>query len=123
MFRKIEDFLMVWTCESEATLKILNAITDDVLNKSVAGYNRTLGFLAWHIIASNVEMANKIGLKVDGPDYEVPPPKKISEIVATYKKVSDAIANEIKTKWNDDSLNIENNMFVERVRMVLYFLR
>jgi uncharacterized damage-inducible protein DinB len=111
MFRKIEDFLMVWSDESEATLKILNAIPDDVFDKPITGYNKTLCSLAWHLVTCIVSLANMIGLKVDGPGSEIPPPKKISELANTYKKVSDVFVSEIKTKWNDDSLNIENNMF------------
>ena len=114
MFNKVEDFLASWDYESEATLKIFNAISDDVLNKPVTGYNRTLGFLAWHLVGSIVDMANKMGLKVDGPGYEVPTPKTTSEIVNTYKKVSDIFVNEIKTKWIADSLNVENDIYGEK---------
>jgi uncharacterized damage-inducible protein DinB len=117
MIRKIEDFLECWSKESAATLKVLNAITDDVVNKPVIGYNRTLGFLAWHLITSIVDMANGTGLKVEGPsgcNSEVLPSKKISEIADIYKKVSDTFLNEIKTKWNDDSLNIEVDMYGEK---------
>ena len=114
MVRKIEDFLTGWAYESEATLKLLNVITDDILDKPVTGYNRTLGFVAWHVVTSNIDMAVRTGLKIDGPSLDAPPPKKISEIADTYKKVSDTLAAEIKTKWTDDSLNIENDMYGEK---------
>ena len=112
MVRKIEDFLDDWSYESEVTINILNAIPDDVLYKPVIGYSRTLGFLAWHIVGSIVDTA-KMGLEVDVLGYDDLQPKKISEIIDIYKKTSDKFLSEIKMKWNDGSLNIENNMYGE----------
>jgi len=113
MFRKIEDFLSAWSYESESTLKIFNCLTDETLHKSIQGYDRTLGFLAWHITTCNGEMAEKTGIKADCPKYDSEPPVKIAEIIDTYKRVTDQLAAEIKSKWTDDDLLKENDMYGE----------
>ena len=53
MFRTIEDFQQGWAYESEATLKLLDALTDASLRQPVAPGGRTLGRLAWLVLASN----------------------------------------------------------------------
>lgn len=113
MIRKIEDFISSWAYESEATLKVLKNITDETLNKNVTGYERTLGFLAWHNTVSNGEMAERTGLKVECPKPDSEPPKTVAEIIDAYKKATDSVANEVKTKWTDESLLIENDMYGE----------
>lgn len=45
MVRTIKDFLERWQEEADNTLKVITHLTDDSLNKSVAG-TRTLGWLA-----------------------------------------------------------------------------
>lgn len=113
MIRKIEDFINGWSYESDATIKLFNCITDDTLNKEVKGYERTLGFLAWHLITTIVEMAEKTGLKIDGPQPDSEPANKVSEIINIYKKVSDSLINEVKSKWNDNTLLEEKDLYGE----------
>ncbi|HQJ74203.1 MAG TPA: DinB family protein [Bacteroidota bacterium] len=113
MIRKIEDFVKLWEYETESTLKLFNCITDETLNKEVKGYERTLGFLAWHIILSNVEMGNNTGLSIEGPKPDTDPPNKVSEIIEIFKKTSESLLNEVKSKWNDDSLLEKKEMYGE----------
>jgi uncharacterized damage-inducible protein DinB len=111
MLRKIEDFLNIWKYESEATLKVLRCITDEALNKKIHGYERTLGFLAWHITAWTGEMGKKMGLIIDCPPYDSEQPDNISQITAIYKKTADSLLDEIKSKWTDDFLLVKNDMY------------
>ena len=113
MIRKIDDFLKIWDYESEATLKVFKSITDEKLNKSVQGYERTLGFIAWHITVSMGEMGERTGLHIDCPKYDTEPLGNIASIIETYKKAADSLLNEIKTNWTDDSLLKESDMYGE----------
>lgn len=67
MYRTIADFVTDWKYENEATLKVLNTLTDGSLGQKVSSEARTLGFLAWHIVLSMSEMGSKMGLQVTAP--------------------------------------------------------
>ena len=70
MYYKTSDFIKDWNFEREATLKILNALTDESLKQKVNEQGRSLGRLAWHITLSIGEMMSKTGLKFDSPDED-----------------------------------------------------
>ena len=82
MFRTVKDFEKSFKYESDCTLKILRALTDASLQQRVAPEGRTLGRLAWHLAQSQVDMMNKAGLAVDGPDWEAPVPRTADLIVS-----------------------------------------
>jgi len=113
MFRKIEDFANNWGYESEATLKMFGNLTDESLTKKFNDDVRTAGRLAWHITTAIGEMMHRTGLSFKTVDLNSPVPQTAKEIVAAYKQASDNLLNEIKTKWSDDSLLIEDDMYGE----------
>ncbi len=49
MVHSIDEFLSSWKFESDATLKILDALTDASLAQKVTPEGRSLGRLAWHV--------------------------------------------------------------------------
>jgi uncharacterized damage-inducible protein DinB len=114
VFNTIEEFLTDWTMETESTLKILSALTDEALKRKVYDEGRTAGFLAWHIVTSIGEMMNRTGLSVKSFDEESEPPASAKEIAETYKAVSDSLKEEIKTKWTDETLKAEVEMYGEK---------
>ena len=113
MLRKIEDFEKDWAYEEESTLKVLRALTDESLGQKVTDEGRSLGFLAWHLALTPVEMMGLVGLKVDGPSHEAPMPATAAEIADTYEKVSKSLLSEVKAKWNDESLLQTDEMYGE----------
>ncbi len=113
MYYKLQDFIEDWAYESEATLKILNNLTDDSINKVVSENVRTAGRLAWHITTSIGEMAKRTGLKFKCAETDSPVPSSAKEIAEAYKEASDNMLNAIKSNWNDDSLMIEDDMYGE----------
>lgn len=113
MYYKLQDFINDWAYESEATLKILNNLTDDSINKVVSENVRTAGRLAWHITTSIGEMAQRTGLKFKCAETDTPVPASAKEIAEAYKEASDNMLNAIKSNWNDDSLMIEDDMYGE----------
>lgn len=111
MYYKIDDFLNDWEYEREATLKIFDALTDASLTQKVISRGRSLGFLAWHITISIGEMMNRTGLKIMGPAEESDAPSSVLEIRTAYNTSSASLVDEINNQWNDESLNIEDDMY------------
>jgi uncharacterized damage-inducible protein DinB len=108
MYHKLEDFINDWAYESEATLKIFNNLTDESLNTNVGDNIRTAGRLAWHITGAISELGHRMGLTFEKIDQDSPFPPTVHEIVDAYKRTSDGLIKEIKEKWNDDTLSIED---------------
>ena len=113
MYRTIEDFKNDWAYESEATLKMINGLTDESLNKKFNDKVRTPGRLAWHITCAIPEMMNRTDLKIDASAEENEVPKSVSEISAVYKKSADSLIQEVSKKWPDNSLTDKVNMYGE----------
>ena len=111
MFRKIEDFLGSWAYENEATAKILANLTDESLIQRASPDSRTLGRIAWHIVVTLPEMGGRTGLEIPGPSEDAPVPTSAEEIGARFKKAADAIAREIQSRWTDEDLAIEDDMY------------
>lgn len=114
MFRKVEDFLAVWDYEAEATLKLLGALTDESLHRKLHPDVRTLGRLAWHITQTIPEMATRTGLRVGGPGDEDPVPASAAELAARYKEAAESLAREIRGRWTDADLEVEDELYGER---------
>jgi uncharacterized damage-inducible protein DinB len=110
MYYKISDFIKDWKYESESTIKVLSNLTDEVLTVKFNKEIRTAGRLAWHIVTAIGEMANRMGLAFEKVDENAPIFKAVKEIVDEYKRASDGLIKEIKEKWNDDTLSIEDKI-------------
>ena len=110
MYYKISDFENDWAYESQATMKVLNNITDESLNQRVYENGRTLGVLAWHLVTSLETMPAHAGiLPLKAPNTNVPINAKT--IVAEYEKVSNILIDTLVEKWTDDSLKDDIPMF------------
>jgi uncharacterized damage-inducible protein DinB len=114
MFRTIQDFLDSWRYERIATLKNLKCLTDASLSQKITPDSRSLGFLAWHLVISIVEMGSKSGLKIPGPPEDSPVPKNASEIVSAYDQASETLSAEVKSKWTDAMLLNEIDMYGQK---------
>lgn len=113
MFRKIDDFLGSWTYETEATLKVFQSLTDESLSQRVHSEGRTLGRIAWHIVQTLPEMGGRTGLKIQGPAEADPIPSTAEEISSSFRATADSLAHEIRTRWNDGDLEVEDDMYGE----------
>lgn len=116
MYYKISDFFDDWKFERKATLKVLNEMTDESLKQKVtpAPQSRSLGQLAWHITTSIGEMMARTGIIIETPEDNTDHPASAVEIKNTYERVSEALSNEIKEKWNDKTLDTEDDMYGEK---------
>lgn len=113
MFRRIDDFLRAWSGETEATLKILDALTDQSLSQRVTPDGRSLGFLAWHVSTTIPEMLNRTGLQVAGAEHG-PAPARLAEIRQAYEAAARSAADRIRTTWTDASLEEKHDMYGEQ---------
>jgi len=113
MYYKISDFIEDWKYESESTIKVLSNLTDEVLTVKFNNEIRTAGRLAWHIVTSIGEMAQRTGLTFETVDEYAQIPAKAKEIVDEYKRTSDNMIKEMSARWNDQTLLMEDDMYGE----------
>ena len=114
MFRKIEDFESVWSKEMAFTQSVMDALTDNSLTQAINEDHRTLGRMAWHIIATIPEMATQVGLEFGGPDPSAPVPATAAEIKQAYTTVSQGLLKAVKDGWNDSTLEQEDDLYGEK---------
>jgi uncharacterized damage-inducible protein DinB len=114
MFRKIDDFIAGWAYETEATLKVLNALTDASLDQKVTGAGRSLGFLAWHIVLTLGEMPEKVGLDIDCPPYETEMPSSAAAISGAFETAAKSVSAEVAKNWTDETLPQEDEMYGDK---------
>jgi uncharacterized damage-inducible protein DinB len=113
MFRRLADFQKSWSYESDATLKVLKALTDASLSQAVTPQGRTLGRLAWHITGSIPEMMNRTGLRVSGLVEGAPVPTSAAAIASAYEETSRSLVDELAARWTDASLDEKDEMYGE----------
>jgi uncharacterized damage-inducible protein DinB len=114
MFRQLNDFTTAYTRKSEENLKLMQQLTDASLSQRVAEGHRTLGQIAWHIAMSIPEMLSHTGLKLEGFDHEAAPPASAREIAAAYERASQALLEQIKAHWTDETLAVVDDMYGEQ---------
>ena len=103
MYRRIDDFVRAWEHESESTLKVMRALTEESLTQTMGPQGRTLGFLAWHLVLTLPEMMQHAGVPVVGPAHDAPQPA-LAEMVRQYEICARAIAEGLPKSWNDAML-------------------
>jgi uncharacterized damage-inducible protein DinB len=113
MLRTIEDFQKDWDYETEATLKVLNALSDESLGQKVTPAGRSLGFLAWHLTQTLGEMPGRTGLKIDAPAHDSEVPASAKEIAAAYEKAANSVTEEVSKNWTDETLFQTDDMYGE----------
>jgi uncharacterized damage-inducible protein DinB len=114
MYSKVSEFLEDWRKENETTLKILSNLTDDSLKQRVTSEGRDIAYIAWHIVITIGEMMNKSGLNVEAPAEDSNPPATASEIAKEYDNVSISLYSEVESKWSDEMMNDELEIYGEK---------
>ncbi|WP_088224731.1 DinB family protein [Desulfosporosinus sp. FKB] len=124
MFSSIASFLETWKRESELTLEIFKALTDDSLDQRVTKEDRTIGRLAWHIAITIPEMMSKTGLVFEGFLEDAPVPSSVKDIINYYENASESMKMGIIHQWNDQTLLEDRNMYGESwtIAMILNVL-
>ena len=114
MYHKLSEFLDDWKYESESTIKVLSNLNDESLTVKFNNEIRTPGRLAWHIVTSVGEMAHRTGLIFQTVEDNSPIPSTAKEILDEYKRTSDFMIKEISEKWDDETLQLEDDMYGEK---------
>lgn len=114
MLTKIEHFKNSWEYESSATRKLMNELTDKSLSQQVSNDHRTLGRMAWHLVLTIPEMANRTGLKVEGPAVNTPVPTSAETIKNTYDQVASSLLAQVTGTWKDETLEVSDDMYGEQ---------
>ena len=104
----------IWKHESEATARVLAALTDASLAQRVTPRDRSLGEVAWHLATTIPEMMASTGLKVDGGDHHAPPPESAGIIREAYVQAAASLLEQVSLHWTDKSLKVEDDMYGER---------
>lgn len=113
MYRTMSDFFDAYASLSEGTRKIFGALTDDNLDQAVSPGHRTLGQLAWHVVASVPEMANRTGLSIFSVGAESMPPTSAGKMADAYGKVSQELVRKLQAAWDDETLLETDDMYGE----------
>ncbi len=111
MYATLDSFLEDWRGESATTLRVLRILTDASLAQPVTAPGRTLGFIAWHLALTIVEMGGKAGVPVAGPAEDAPPPAQAAAIVVAYETAARSLAAQIRALWTDRMLQEEVPMY------------
>jgi uncharacterized damage-inducible protein DinB len=114
MIHTISEFAHIWEPELEATQKVFKHLTNDSLSRSVNPDGRTLGRLAWHITTNIPQVMKQTGLELVGPDPESAVPDNAREIFQAYNQTAISLLEQVKTKWNDQTLQVVDEMFGEK---------
>jgi uncharacterized damage-inducible protein DinB len=118
VYSTIDSFLDDWKGESATTLRVLKILTDQSLARQVCDGGRTLGFIAWHLVLTIVEMGGKAGLPVTGPAEDTLQPAEAAAIVAAYETVSRSFVALLRERWTDRMLHDELAMYGSTWRRV-----
>ena len=113
MYRNISDFLSDWKEESALTVKVFEAVEESKKSERLNDNVRSLERLAWHLTQSLTEMPAKAGLMSEDVLEHQPTPDSMSAITALYKQYAETIAEMVKEKWKDDTLQQTENMYGE----------
>ena len=113
MYHTMDEFLAEWTYESDSTQKIVDLLNDDSLSTRVSEGERSLGFLAWHIVLSVHEMMSRVGLEFNAPHHDAVLPATASEIAQGYRQANQAFKEAIRAQWTDAELSLEHDMYGE----------
>jgi uncharacterized damage-inducible protein DinB len=113
MFKTIDEFLSEWANESQNTLKIFKALTNESLKTEVVPEGRTLGYIAWHITNTLGEMMQHAGLDIQPADGHNDEPVSVEQIIEEYQKLSEQMVKLINQNWTDETLTQDFNMYGE----------
>ncbi|MEC1520468.1 DinB family protein [Neobacillus niacini] len=111
MYTAISQFIDEWNQEAASTQKVLDALTDQSLQQKISPEDRTLGSIAWHIVASTPGMLMEFGVTVKGVENELSVPTSAREIAETFRSVSAETSEAIRQQWTDENLSETKNVF------------
>jgi uncharacterized damage-inducible protein DinB len=113
MYRRIVDFQEDFAQENQATLKVINALSDASLGQRVTPEGRSIGRLVWHIVGTLHEMPASAGLATGAAEAEAPVPATAAEIASAYERAAAAVRAAVDGAWSDADLDGEIALYGE----------
>jgi len=113
VYRLVSDFTKAWAEESASTAKLLGVLTDASLSTRVDPEGRTLGKIAWHLVATCPEMLPSAGLNLEFHVDEHAVPASAATIASKYKEGAKLLGEAVAAQWTDASLVETTNMYGE----------
>ncbi|MBY7144369.1 DinB family protein [Virgibacillus sp. NKC19-3] len=109
MYRKVNDFIQDWSMASQGTLNVLESLSDEKLDQAIVEGHNTLGWLGWHVATAPAFFAGLVELNINDSADPNKVPQQASEIVEQYRKISNAIKQEVE-QLSDEKLeeNVDN---------------
>jgi uncharacterized damage-inducible protein DinB len=107
MYSTIADFLEDWAYESDVTLKTVKELTDQSLQQRVSPTGRTLGKIAWHVVATIGEMLQAAQLDFVAPADDKAIPATAAEFYSAYELASNNFKTALPLQWKDETLDDE----------------
>ncbi len=104
MYSNLSDFITDWKAEASFTLKIFEAIPDELILTTVSDNVRSLGRLAWHITQTLTEMPHKAGVVDEDNLDNLPIPESFAKISDIYALYSEALIKNLEQKWSGTDL-------------------
>ncbi len=114
MYTTIAEFLADWEYESGTTIKTFHELTDGSLAQRVTPSGRSLGKIAWHIVATVGEMMQAAGIRFDAPVDDKAVPSSASEIESSYKRANESFIAALPAQWHDENLSDEIEMYGQK---------
>ena len=111
MYTTIKSFVDHWSVISDGTRKIMNALTQESLNEEIGEGHRNLKRIAWHIVTTIPEMAERTGLKLDGPRPDASMPDTVEEIREAYDEAASSLGEQVEKDWADADMLKEDDMY------------
>jgi uncharacterized damage-inducible protein DinB len=111
MYSTIQDFLIDFQNESQATAKVFSYLTDDSLDKEAFDGGRTIGFLSWHIVYTLSEMTATASIDLGIVLNKTNEPKTTSEIQEMHQILIEKINSKLPEVWSDSELGDIVNMY------------
>ena len=113
LFNSIEAFVHSLEHEASRTCALLDVLTDESLRTRVAPDLRTLGEMAWHLPQSLGSIAAQLGIVIDAPARDTPPPTRASLIRDVYDLAVNGLMKGVR-QWDDDALLGPGDVYGER---------
>lgn len=114
MYRSIEDFTKDWEMETQGTLKVLSAITENTRKERIHTDVRSLGRLGWHLTQTLTEMGHKAALFSEDELEYILPPADYKELVSLYQQYCETLVQAVRSKWTDSALTDQVTMYGEQ---------
>ncbi|MEE2713240.1 MAG: DinB family protein [Planctomycetota bacterium] len=113
LFRSIEAFIGDMEEEACRTRALLGRLTDESLGTRVAPGLRGLGEMAWHLAQSLGSIGSQLGLLVDAPLRDAPPPAHGPLICDAYDRAVNSLCQAV-LDWDDGALIEVVDVYGER---------